>query len=183
MLLPRIVRVLACGLLAAGASAETGAKGLPPPVLAAQKLMVDQGDCEKTWPSLYEATDAPSPIELGQGVKLWLAPCAQWAYNLDFAAYVTIPESSRPEGYITKQLFFVNYSPFKKIYAENVVHNLRFDPATGVATARYFLDRHDFCGTRAQYRWDAGQQTFSLVELAAQDDCGHPDAPWVKIYP
>lgn len=157
-------------------SASAWAQELPPEIRAAQALMVNQGVCQTAWEDIVET----QAIELEPGYTLWIVPCALWAHNLASAAYLQIRESTRMEGYITKQIYFPSYSAFQGIFASNVIHNAEFDPETETLNGRFFLNGNSHCGSMASYAWHGGHQNFLLKRLLKQDDCKNPEAPWIK---
>ena len=160
-------------------SGNSFAGNLPAAIESAQKLLVSQGECEASWNEIAP----PTSYDLGHGYKVWFIGCAQWSYNIDNTVFITIEEKSQPEGFLTKELYFINYSPYRKLFAENAIHNFQFDPITKNLTSEYFYQGSGICGTRARYSWNETNQDFGVQEIWKQEDCRNPSAPWEKIYP
>lgn len=169
-------------LFSSVAFADNAAPPIPGAIVAAQNLMVQQGNCEADWQSRF--AEVPfTPFDLGNGAHLWILPCANWAYNMDSTIYATFDEPSLPEGVLAKQIFFVSYSPYQSLFAENVAHNVRYDSATRTIETRTFISDQDYCGAAASYSWNSDQQNFTLQKLFKQDDCKNPSSAWQQIYP
>lgn len=151
---------------------------LPSSIQQAQSLMVAQGTCEANWKEL-------SPVqtyELPWGAKLWLVPCAQWSVNPATSVFVTFPHRLLPEGIITKPQFFVSYSKFMGgLFANNVIHNVRWNKETQSLEAAFNTNGSDFCGSRSRYEWNRGTQVFDVKEIWKQDNCENAEARWERV--
>lgn len=155
---------------------------LPDPIRADQNLKVTMGECQADWSTVLGDSIART-FDLGRNVTLWLVPCARWSTNDNWSAYLTVKESSRPEGYITKPLFFVGYSLNQKLRGESVIHNPIFNPSDLSLESTYYPQDFGYCKSAARFVWHPGHQTFLLESLLKKDDCHNASTPMEPVYP
>lgn len=158
--------------------ALTGHAALPSLAEQTQALLARQGVCEADWKNLATEVGTQT-FELEPGTKLTLVPCALWAYNLAWTAYVTVDG----EPAFEKQILFTSYRAGEGLLASAVAHNLRWDAANQTLQSAYHPNGKEHCGSVAFYRWRPVSQSFSLEGLAHQDDCQNPDGTWERLYP
>jgi hypothetical protein len=170
---------LIAALFTTGAQAQT--VKIPAPIMAAMATSTKQGTCETRWPEMAISAGVIS-VSAGEGMTLWMIPCAQWAHNLGWAAFVTINEPSHVDGFLTKALRFVNYTPYEGIVAQDLIYNIEFDGEKLSVTSQYFLNGVDFCGARSKYLWSPEQQNLVLQQLQKQDVCKAPGGPWQTLF-
>ncbi len=152
---------------------------LPPTLAIAQELLVAQGICQPGF-----AEDVGIQVEpLSRGYELWLVPCAHWARNPAWLAYVKINQPSLPLGYLMKPIFFVSYATHEGLFANNVIHSPQWDASTHTLHSRYYRNGIEFCGSMGKYEWNEGLQNFQARDLRKQDDCTNPQANWEKLIP
>lgn len=187
--LPFVVLSLMLGLTSA-VHAEPPATTLPAPIQEAQELLYKQRTCEARWPELMQ-TYGVVHSDLGNGYEIWFVPCANWNINVEWSAYVTIRESSHPDGFITNPLQFLSYSSLEKVpevkgelglYGANVIHNIHWDPKTKTLLARFNGNHSDNCGSISRYRWNEDRQKLIALEIVKRDECAFP-GPWTQVYP
>jgi hypothetical protein len=154
---------------------------LPQSILEMQGIQAKQGTCEKRWPELSE-THGIKKEELDQFATLWTVPCAQWSDNVAWTVYVTIKESSHPDGFLTKAIRFVNYHPYEGIVARDVIHNIDWDSANKILRSQYFMNGSNLCGSRAEYKWHGGYQTLQLKTLLKKDNCRDTEETWKPVF-
>jgi hypothetical protein len=157
------------------------AEKLPVTIEAAQAMKVTLGECQAEWRTIL-----PLPAkshDLGSGVRLWLVPCAHWAVNDNWSAYLTIPASSAPGGEVVRALNFVNYSLNQKLMAEAVIHNPVFREADRSLEQTYYPQSGGACISVSRYIWHPGHQSFILEKILKRDECRDFSAPLERIYP
>lgn len=154
---------------------------LPAPILEIQAIQTKQGVCETRWPELSE-NHGIKKVTLDESATLWLVPCAYWSANLAWSVFVTIKESSHPDGFLTKAIRFVNYHPYEGIVARDVIHNIDWDSANQVLRSQYYMNGSSLCGSRAEFKWHSGYQTFQLKTLLKKDDCRDPEESWKPVF-
>lgn len=153
---------------------------LPAPILEIQGIQAKQGVCETRWPELSE-NHGILKVELDQSSTLWLVPCALWSVNLAWSVFVTIKESSHPDGYLTKAIRFVNYHPYEGVVARDVIHNIDWDSQNQVLRSQYYMNGSSLCGSRGEFKWHSGYQTFQVKTLLKKDDCRDPQESWKPV--
>jgi hypothetical protein len=154
---------------------------LPKPIVEMQAIQAKQGVCEARWPDLSEIHGIKTE-ELDQWATLWLVPCAHWSENVGWGVYVTVKESSHPDGFLTKAIRFVSYHPYEGIVARDLIHNIDWDSANKVLRAQYFMNGSELCGSRAEYKWHGGYQTLQVKTLLKKDDCRDSNEPWKPVF-
>ena len=161
--------------------ASITAQALPSTIVDQQKLLVRQGVCETNWADLSDNLDSKH-YPMGDGLEVWLVPCAHWAVNTDWTVYMQIPESSQPDGSLYTQIQFIDYSTYKGMYATNVIKNVQIDRQAKTLTGNQSFDTGGLCGSAGLFTYNSDQQTFVLSKLAKSDECKKP-SPWKIIYP
>jgi hypothetical protein len=154
---------------------------LPPPIVHLLEIEASHGTCEARWQE-YAGRIGVVEEEVAPGMTLYLIPCALWAHNLAWAAFVTQQEPSHPDGYLTLPIRFVDYSPFEGLVARDVIHNISWDSRTKRLRARFYLNGKEQCGSAGEYRWDTGQRNLLLQTLIKQDQCEGAPGPWTAVY-
>jgi hypothetical protein len=157
------------------------ASDLPKAMFEIQNTQAVQGVCEKRWPELSE-THQIKKEELDQWSTIWFVPCAQWSDNVAWSVFITVKESSHPDGFLTKAIRFVNYHPYEGIVARDVIHNIDWDSANKVLRSQYFMNGSSLCGSRAEYKWHGGFQTLQLKTLLKKDDCRDASETWKPVF-
>lgn len=147
---------------------------LPTTLVEHQNLMVKEGICEANWSSLGQ--ERQLPVE--DGMTVWLVPCANWALNFQYTAFVEIPDPAAESKF--KQLFFVEEDPYLGLHGEPVIQNPVWK-SPQLQGHQYFQSNSD-CGAAASYDWNPGRQTFVLNRLLLNDHC-RTAGPWRQVYP
>ena len=174
--------LFALSLLFAFTSAKSFAgEPLPRPIIEMQNTKAVQGTCQKEWMELTESYGV-TVEKLEPAQTLYIVPCAMWADNVAYSVFVTIKESSHPDGFLTKQMSFVNFHPYEGIIARDVIHNVKWESATKTLKAFYMVNGNTNCGSRSVYKWSGGYQDMHLVTLLKQSKCDDPTAPWLPVF-
>ena len=165
----------------ADASTAKSELSLPSSIIETLEISARQGTCEPAWQEIAAGVGVIHD-QLDETTKLYLVPCAHWAHNMAWQAFVTIVEPSNPNGFITLTQHFVDYSPYEGLTARDIVHNIEWDADEQVLRARFYLNGKEQCGTIGEYKWNADQRGLLLQSLHRQDHCDGKLAPWVTVY-
>ena len=169
-------------LLAPKNSAAAGTtEALPRAIIEMQNISAVQGTCQKEWLQMTETFEVTKQA-LDDRQTIYIVPCALWAANVAYSVFITIRESSHPDGFLTKAIRFVNYSSFEGVVARDLIHNIKWDSATKTLKAQYFINGSEICGSKSEYKWHAGYQTLLTKTLLKQDDCKNAQAPWLPVF-
>lgn len=150
-------------------SPESSEIDLPLSIVTRIELAVSEGTCEASW---REKAAQAGVVETAVDAMttLYLVPCAFWTHNWAWMAFARIAEFSRPDGYLTLPMLFVDYSSIQGPVARNVLHNIVWDPLLQTISSRFFLNGKEDCGSAVNYQWDSGQRSFTLKTLLKQDE-------------
>lgn len=170
---------LFCLISEAAQAADKNLK-LPKPIVTLQQMQVRQGECESNWEEMAQSVGVIRSV-IDQDMTLYFVPCAEWAHNFAWATYLTIKESSHPDGFLTKSIRYVDYSAYKGLVAQDFAYNIQWNEDTKTLMARFFLNGKDICGSQSEFKWDSGQQTLILSRLIKQDICVGNGGPWISM--
>lgn len=117
----------------------------------------------------FDIVDSPPyAYELGDGLRFYLIPCSEGAYNRFYAAYAAYPWGYELQSFATYQLN-------GGWVAEPGVWQPRFDPET-LTLSTYNLGRSiGDCGVSQTYVWDGSR--FVLIQVSAKPECDGQGAP------
>jgi len=159
------------------ASQSAQADALPLALAQSQALLVSQGTCEAGW---RELGGGPRQYPLGEGVILWLVPCAEWSVNLESAVYLELPAEGDKD--LFRPVLFLDYDPYQGLHAGMVSYNVRFDANTqSLYSYQYFL-ADGACASSARYDWSPGPQRFQAVKILKNDVCQGGER-WEQVWP
>lgn len=162
--------------------AAVTAADLPKSILQMQAIQTSQGICEARWATELVDIHGIQKVEVDQWSTLWFVPCAHWSDNVGWSVFVTVKESSRPEGFITKAIHFVSYHPYEGIVARDLIHNINWDAANKVLRAQYFMNGSELCGSKSEYKWHSGYETLQLKTLLKKNDCRDVNEAWTPVF-
>ncbi len=154
---------------------------LTPSIQTALENSVHFGECQAEFITEVEMIDL-QPIS-DSTHNIVFVPCAQWAHNLRWMAFLVIFDENDSENVVfQKPLYFTHYSQAMGPQSTNYIENFNWDPEHKQLMSRKYLNGHAHCGEMALYEYNINLQEFVVKQIIKNDNCEDPSAKWQPFF-